>query len=132
MAKTISTEAPGPDAQYAKSLELGVWQVQRCVECEQVIFFPRIACPICGATRHTWFEPVGLGRVHATTVMRRAADAGGDQHLCLVDLDEGFRMMSRVEGEHPDQVKIGDRVCAHLGASQGAPLIVFRKVGEKT
>ena len=118
--------ATGPDAYYAQALAEGRWQVQRCKGCEQAIFFPRTACPACGSTDYRWFRPSGRGVVHSTTVMRRPAAAGGDLHLCLVDLEEGFRMMSRVEGADPASVAIGDAVTAELGEHAGAPLVVFR------
>ena len=46
--------------------------------------------------------------MYATTVVRRR-DAE-PRSLVLVDLDEGFRMMSRVEGIAPEEVAIGARV----------------------
>lgn len=122
----------GPDAYYAQSLAEGRWQVQRCNACRRVIFFPRMACTACGSADYTWFSPSGRGVVHSTTVMRRPPAAGGDQHLCLVDLEEGFRMMSRVEGVSPASVAIGDRVVAALIEHAGAPLVVFHPNKEAT
>lgn len=122
--------ALGPDAHYAQSLAEGRWQVQRCNGCQRVIFFPRTACTACGSTDYRWFTPGGRGLVHSTTVMRRPPAAGGDLHLCLVDLDDGFRMMSRVVGVEPASVAIGDRVVAVLTEHAGAPLVVFHPDGE--
>lgn len=123
--------AVGPDAYYARSLADGRWQVQRCNACERPIFFPRTACPACGSTDYSWFTPSGRGLVHSTTVMRRPQAAGGDMHLCLVDLEEGFRMMSRVEGVEPVRVAIGDPVVAALIEHAGAPLVIFHLEGER-
>ncbi|QHJ01369.1 DNA-binding protein [Xylophilus rhododendri] len=121
--------AVGPDAHYAQSLAEGRWQVQRCNSCQRAIFFPRTACPACGSADYAWFAPSGRGVVHSTTVMRRPPAAGGDLHLCLVDLEEGFRMMSRVEGVAPESVAIGDRVQAALVEHAGAALVVFHPQG---
>lgn len=55
-----------------------------------------------------WQVSAGLGAVYATTVMH-----GPDEEptgLVLVDLDEGFRMMSRVVGIAPEDVAVGLRV----------------------
>lgn len=120
----------GPDACYARHLAEGVWRVQRCAACSKVIFFPRTACANCGTIRYTWFKPTGFGRIYATTVMHKPAQAGGDQHVCLVDLDEGFRMMSRVIDSSPSAVRIGDRVQAEVAQVNDAPLVVFRKIEE--
>ncbi|OZI34024.1 DNA-binding protein [Bordetella genomosp. 10] len=123
-------DARGPDARYAAALAAGRWEVQRCNACRQVIFFPRTACPHCGSADYDWFAPSGRGVVHATTVMRRPAKAGGDLHLCLVDLEEGFRMMSRVEEADPASVAIGDRVAAYVGQAGETPLVLFRMAGD--
>ena len=57
--------------------------------------------------------------------MRRKPEAGGDYDVSLVDLDEGVRMMSRVEGVPPAEVKIGMRVRAKIINNNGAGLVVF-------
>jgi uncharacterized OB-fold protein len=49
-----------------------------------------------------------LGTVHATTVVH--AKDKKPWNVALIDIDEGFRMMSRVEDVDPMQVKIGMRV----------------------
>jgi acyl-CoA-associated DUF35 OB-fold domain-containing protein len=55
-----------------------------------------------------WRVSAGLGVVYSTTVVR---PRGGEAYnLVLVDLDEGFRMMSRVVGVAPQEVAIGARV----------------------
>jgi hypothetical protein len=56
---------------------------------------------------------------------RYPADKGGDVNIALVDLAEGPRMMSRVEGVAPDQVKIGTAVKARIAELNGEPAIVF-------
>ena len=55
-----------------------------------------------------WAVSAGRGTVYATTVMRRRGE--DPAHLCLVDLDEGFRMMSAVVGTAPEDVRVGMRV----------------------
>jgi uncharacterized OB-fold protein len=54
--------------------------------------------------------------VYSTTVVRRKADDGGDYNVCLVDLAEGVRMMSRVVSVAPQDVRIGMRVTARIAA----------------
>lgn len=71
------------------------------------VFPPRLAQPGTGAPLE-WRVSAGTGTVYATTVVRRR-DAE-PRSLVLVDLDEGFRMMSRVDGVAPEDVAIGDRV----------------------
>jgi hypothetical protein len=55
-----------------------------------------------------WRVSAGRGTVYSTTV---AHPRGGDAYnVALIDLDEGFRMMSRVVGLAPEDVTIGLRV----------------------
>ena len=48
-------------------------------------------------------------------------------NVALIDCDEGFRLMSRVEDVAPDQVKIGMRVKfrVHKGGGEADPIPVF-------
>ena len=71
------------------------------------VFPPRLARPGTGEPLR-WAVSAGRGTVHATTVVRRRGETPAS--LVLVDLDEGFRMMSRVDGPAPEDVRIGLRV----------------------
>jgi uncharacterized OB-fold protein len=115
----------GPEQTYFHHLRSGTWRVPKCSHCGTVAFYPRVHCLCCGAEAFDWIAPAGTGTVHATTVMRRPAEAGGDQNLCLIDLDEGFRMMSRIDAADPATPQVGDRVRAQLQASGEERLVVF-------
>jgi uncharacterized protein len=127
--------APLPNAQrhWQAALADGQFLLQHCRDCDQPIHYPRGLCPHCGSTALQWRTPSGLGTVHAVTTLRRKADAGGDQNLSLIDLDEGVRLMSRVEGCPPGAVQIGQRVRARIapqGGGDGQPLLVFDLLDE--
>ncbi|WPZ34939.1 OB-fold domain-containing protein [Thalassobaculum sp. OXR-137] len=115
----------GPDATYFAYLEAGDWRIQRCGSCDTHIFQPRVMCPSCGGEDLAWVAPSGKGTVHSTTVIRRRPESGGDYNVCLVDLDEGVRMMSRVEGVDPTAVSIGMPVAARLAEQDGQKVVVF-------
>ena len=86
---------------------------QRCNDCGAAIFPVRVSCPACGSLRLAAAVSAGRGVVYSTTtVMRRE----GVHDVSLVDLDEGFRMMSEVVGIDPDEVRIGVRVRAREDA----------------
>lgn len=72
------------------------------------VFYPRVLCPYTGSDKLEWRVSKGLGTVYATTVVHPAE--GKPFNVALIDCDEGFRMMSRVEDIPPEQVKIGQRV----------------------
>lgn len=115
----------GPDATYFAYLEAKDWRIQHCASCDTHIFQPRVMCPACGGEAFEWVAPSGKGTVHSTTVIRRRPESGGDYNVCLVDLDEGVRMMSRVEGVAPTEVAIGMPVAARLTEQDGQTVVVF-------
>lgn len=104
----------GPEKQYLDKLAAGRFEIQRCAGCGKHVFYPRVLCPHCGAERLDWVAPSGRGTVYSTTIVRRKPADGGDYNVCLVDLAEGPRMLSRVVTVSPDRVRIGMAVAARI------------------
>lgn len=104
----------GPEKQYLDKLAAGRFEIQRCAGCGRHVFYPRVVCPHCGGERLDWVAPSGRGTVYSTTIVRRKPADGGDYNVCLVDLAEGPRMLSRVATIPPDQVRIGMTVTARI------------------
>ncbi len=65
----------------------------------------------------------GRGTVYATTAIHRRN--GEPYNVALVDLDEGFRMMSRIEGINAEEVAIGQRVTFAVREEDDGPVVVF-------
>jgi uncharacterized OB-fold protein len=122
------SDAPqsGVEAAWQQQLDQGRFLLQRCADCARHVFYPRELCPHCGATALDWVKASGNGTVHAVTTVRRKPEAGGDYNVSLVDLDEGVRMMSRVEGG--GVVAIGDRVRARVQIDGGRGIVLFDPV----
>lgn len=74
----------------------------------RAVFFPRVAAPGSGSIDLEWRVSRGVGTVYATTAVHYKGEA--PLNVTLIDLDEGFRMMSRVEGIPAEEVRIGMRV----------------------
>jgi uncharacterized OB-fold protein len=74
----------------------------------KAFFYPRVVAPVTGSEKIEWRVSTGLGTVYATTVVYTKDQP--PHNVALIDVDEGFRMMSRVEDTDPMQVKIGMRV----------------------
>jgi uncharacterized OB-fold protein len=91
----MSDNAKGVLAQHQAFLDEGRFMVQHCKGCDQHIYFPREVCPHCGSGDLALVAPTGLGTVYSVTTVRRKPDAGGDYNVCLIDLDEGVRLMSQ-------------------------------------
>lgn len=117
--------ACGPQEQYFSALSEGRFRIQRCEGCGAHQFFPRVLCAHCGATTLAWIEPAGTGTVYSVSLVRRKPEAGGDYNVALVDLDEGARLMSRIEGMPADCVRIGMRVRASVSREGERALVVF-------
>jgi uncharacterized OB-fold protein len=117
--------ATGADLHYRAQLDQGNFVIQRCTSCRHSVFYPRMICPHCGSDQLEWFMPSGLGTVYSTTIVRRKAEDGGDYNVALIDLKEGVRMMSRVEGMPPEAVAIGMSVQARIIDGQDGKLVVF-------
>ena len=80
---------------------------QRCEDCGAAVFPARGVCPACGSRALREERSAGRGAVYSTTTVHRRE---GSHDVSLVDLDEGFRMMSTVLA---GEVRIGMTVAAH-------------------
>lgn len=105
-----------PAEQWLARCRAGVLTFQWDPVAHAPVFYPRVACPGTGATPE-WRESAGLGTVYSTATVRPRDGEPFD--VSLIDLDEGFRMMSRVEA---DRVTIGMRVRVRF--DDGVPVFV--------
>jgi uncharacterized OB-fold protein len=101
--------AASPLAVYQAHLAKGQLAYQWSPEANKAVFYPRVICPFTGSNRLEWRVSAGLGTVYATTVVYPARE-GTPYNVALIDCDEGFRLMSRVEDIAPEAVRIGMRV----------------------
>ena len=122
--------AESPLATYQRHLRAGQLAYQYSPDAGRAVFFPRLVCPFSGSSELQWRISQGYGTVHATTVV--FPRDGEPYNVALIDVDEGFRMMSRVEGMAPEEVRIGMRVRARIvpQADEDAPLPLFELAGE--
>ncbi|WEJ74870.1 OB-fold domain-containing protein [Pseudomonas sp. PSE14] len=126
MAETSQATAPvGPEAQYQRFLQQGRFMLQRSVSSGRYVFYPRVAIPGTGETDLEWVEAAGTGRIYAITVNR---SRNASHNVALIDLDEGVRMMSRIEGR--ETAPIGSRVKARVIEEDGQALVVFDVIDE--
>lgn len=88
------------------------------------VFFPRLAAPRSGETDLQWHVSAGLGTVYSMTTVHPKGEPA--YNISLIDMDEGFRLMSRVEGVDAASVRIGMRVRVRITQDgDGTPLPVF-------
>lgn len=123
--------AQSPLETYRTHLRKHELAYQYSPQADKAVFHPRLVCPFSGSTDLQWRVSQGLGTVHASTVVYPRE--GSPYNVALIDLDEGFRMMSRVVELAPQDVGIGLRVQVRFedAADEPAPLPVFAPLQEK-
>ncbi len=94
---------PEPDSQpFWEASKQHKLAYQKCNECQTVIFYPRSHCPYCGSLDNTWHESQGKGEVYTFSIIAQNRHPAfkdlGPYAVALVDLDEGFRMMTNIVG----------------------------------
>ncbi len=117
----------GPEAQFKAYLAEGRFMIQRSRSTGAYVFYPRICVPGGGETDLEWVEASGDATIYAITVNRARE---GSHNIALVDLAEGPRMMSRIEGV--ETAPMGARVKARIAAVDGEPALVFDLADEVT
>jgi hypothetical protein len=99
-------------APYWDAARRGELLYLRCANCGTVFFPPLEACINCQSREVQWQRSAGRGTVYTYTVLHGAPSAGFPvpSVLAIVDVDEGYPMLSSVVGCPPDDVRIGMRV----------------------
>lgn len=123
MIPDLTQKSPlGVFLEHCKKGELAY---QVCTDDNSAVFFPRVSVPGTGSTHLEWRVSKGVGTVYSTTVVHYRGEP--PLNVALIDVDEGFRLMSRVEDIDPMQVKIGMRVKVriHPGDEKQPPYPVF-------
>ena len=82
--------------------------IQKCQDCNNHIFYPRIACPHCFSDKVEWVEASGKGTVYSYTVVTNNAPSAfiADMPfvIAIVKLEEGVQMLSNIIKCNPDDV----------------------------
>ncbi len=114
-----------PHGRYLEYCRKGELAYQVCAADGMPVFYPRVVAPGSASPGLEWRVSKGLGTVYATTVV--FAKDQPPRNVALVDVDEGFRLMSRVEDIDPMRVAIGMRVRVrfHPGDEKQPPYPVF-------
>lgn len=113
-----------PETHWRNALAQGRLLIQRAAGSGATFFPPRLIEPGTGEPDIEWIEASGFGTVYSVTSIHPKPPAE-PYAVVLVDLDEGPRLMSRVDG--PGDVAIGQRVRARIDRS-GEPILLFERV----
>ncbi|MEE9199759.1 MAG: Zn-ribbon domain-containing OB-fold protein [Dehalococcoidia bacterium] len=85
--------------------------VQKCRDCDQLIYYPRPLCTKCFGDNLDWIRCSGFGKVYNFTVTHQSVIQGFDEDLpyvfAIIELDEGVKVSSNIVDCQPENVKIG-------------------------
>ena len=112
-----------PETYWREALADGRLLLQRATGSGATFFPPRMIEPGTGETDIEWIEASGLGTVYSVTIINQKPPAE-PYNVVLVDLDEGPRVMSRVEGSVAPP--IGLRVRARIDQGD-EPILLFER-----
>ncbi len=102
---------PTPETEpYWAAARQGQLVIQRCGDCGEHCFYPRLVCPACMSDALRWVPCSGRATVYSWTEVRRAPGAFADDVpyvVGLVELEEGPRMLTWIRSERPEAVRIG-------------------------
>ncbi|HEX2795413.1 MAG TPA: OB-fold domain-containing protein [Croceicoccus sp.] len=113
----------GPEAHWRAALAEGRFLIQRSAA-GKAVFPPRLMAPGEGGALD-WVEASGRGTVHSFSwIQQRPPEPS--YNVAVIELDEGARLMSRVEGVREGELAIGQRVAAFVDTAGDAPLLLFR------
>jgi len=114
MPRTKTWHLPVPDvesARYWENAAKGKLVVKNCKVCRRAFFYPRDHCPRCWGTDTEWIESTGRGTVYTFTIVRQNDLPPFNERVpyvvAIVELDEGVRMTTNIEGCAPEDVRCG-------------------------
>lgn len=113
----------GPERIWRDALADGRLVLPREVASGRCFFPPRVASPL-GGEAWEWADASGSGTVYSTSVVHPKPPEAA-YNVALVELDEGPRLMSRVDGIPPEDVVIGMKVVARIDRDGAEPLLLF-------
>lgn len=117
-----------PEKIYFSFLENGEFKVQKCNDCTNYIFFPRLNCTHCHSDNYQWESPNRQGVIYAFTYMP-VKDSLSMRNAILVNMDDGFRLLSTLITDQ--EIQIGDRVEAFIEKAVQGPRLVFKQVDKE-
>lgn len=84
----------------------------RCAACGRSFFVPQAVCTHCLSPDWAYEPSTGRGVVYSATVGHRAPYPGIEApfHLAVVDLEEGWSMLTNLVDAGPGPVPVGTRV----------------------
>lgn len=113
-----------PELEFKQHLASGRFMLLKDCSTGEAMFYPRAIAPRSGSTNLEWVEASGNATIHSFTIVSQRPPAE-DYNVVLVDLAEGPRLMSRIDGIDPSALAIGMKVRSKIIKENSEPLLVF-------
>ena len=85
--------------------------IKRCRACDKPFFYPRPFCPSCWSDEVEWEQASGRATLYTWSVVRQNDLPPWPDRVpyvaAVVDLEEGPRMLTNVEGCAPEELQVG-------------------------
>ena len=82
--------------------------IQKCPDCDEYVFYPRLMCPHCTSDNLEWVAASGKGTIFSYTVVMNNSPSAFINDMpyvvALIRLDEGVQMLSNIVECDPDQL----------------------------
>jgi uncharacterized OB-fold protein len=103
---------------------------QRCADCAAAVFNPAPICSRCHSRALAWEQSCGLGSIYSWTVAHRPLSPKFTDVYApvIVDLDEGYQMVSNVIGCDVADLAVGMPVQVEFHTVGDVALPYFRPV----
>jgi uncharacterized protein len=130
----VSPPAPGRDDEFFWA---GIAQerlsARRCAQCAYLQHPPSPMCPRCGSPDWEVTGLAGTGSVYSWIVSRHPSQPDDEDAriVALIDLDEGIRMVSNLQGIQERDITPGLRVQVSFPEVGGVKLPQFSPVTER-
>jgi uncharacterized OB-fold protein len=133
----VRFDLPTPDDEtqaFWDGCRAGQFLVRRCNACHEFHYYPRPFCPKCWSVDVEWAPASGRARLYTYSVVHSNDLPPWPERVpyvaAVVDLEEGPRVMTNVEGVEFDDLEIGMALVVDFKAiSDDVTVPVFRPAG---
>lgn len=122
-SREIIAPVPNPETEeFWARARGGKLALKYCGSCKKHHYYPRAICPHCFSDATEWRDADGGGKIHAFSVLRRAAVPYA---VAYVELTEGPLMLTNLVNCDFDKIQIGQDVRLCFSDFEGGKLPVF-------
>jgi uncharacterized protein len=114
-----------PSAAFWSAANERALVVQRCEACGTYIFRPRRACTFCLSPDVRWVRSSGIGELHSFSTVHRSSGPCDQYVVAIVQLEEGWHMLTNIVGSGGDELRIGMQVRVTFEEKDGRLRPVF-------